>query len=231
MYITTTLPLNQEYKLKEVTVVDARTHDFLDQHGEPCWQSKNAYAMCIDAKRSCPYMVNMLFVHKLLDGAYEWGKTPESDLYAEQADFIVFLVLSGRFSDMAIQGNLGREMLALGLSAYNKNNPNTPILSVSFHNDITYRRVFGDPLLTAGMFAASDAEDLVFLFSNRCGIWVSFDSSTTDPYGSKRLLRMPASNRQAFFQTLYGMPTELYGAENSFVQHVEWCLCKQVVPQ
>ena len=36
---------------------------------------------------------------------------------------------------------------------------------------------------------------------------------------------------QAFFQTLYGMPTELYGAENSFVQHVEWCLCKQVVPQ
>ena len=72
--------------------------------------------------------------------------------------------------------------------------------------------------VNAGMFRGSDAEELLFVFSEGMphGVFISLDSSTTDPNGQSRLLRSAAPNRQAWFQAVYGMETKLYGSKNSY---------------
>ena len=126
-------------------------------------------------------------------------------------------VLSGRFSDIAIPGELGRKMLARGMELLTKST-GTTFYVVSLDHDAVYQRVFDSPWVNAGMFRGGDAEELLFVFSERMphGVFITLDSSTTDPTGQYRLLRSAAPNRQAWFQAVYGMETKLYGSKNSY---------------
>ena len=126
-------------------------------------------------------------------------------------------VRSGRFSDISIHGALGRKMLARGMELLTKST-GTTFYVVSLDHDAVYQRVFGSPWVNAGMFRGSDAEELLFVFSEGMphGVFISLDSSTTDPTGQSRLLRSAAPNRQAWFQAVYGMETKLYGSKNSY---------------
>ena len=202
-------------------VADPRTHEFLDKWMQPCWTAKNTYAAMMDALRKRGYMTNALSAHSAVDKQKEYvhGETPTSAVYDELCLYMVLLIGSGRFSDVSIQGVLGRTMLTRG----------THLLAihtgeawhcVSFDHDEVYQLLFGTEYLNAGMFHASDKEELLFFFSAGMpqGVFVSLDSSTTDPTGSKRLLRSAAANRQACFQRLYGQPTSMYGGKNSLVE-------------
>jgi hypothetical protein len=202
-------------------VADPRTHEFLDKWMQPCWTAKNTYSAMMDALRKRGYMTNALSAHSAVDKQKEYvhGETPTSAVYDELCLYMVLLIGSGRFSDVSIQGVLGRTMLTRG----------THLLAihtgeawhcVSFDHDEVYQLLFSTEYLNAGMFHASDQEELLFFFSAGMphGVFVSLDSSTTDPTGSKRLLRSAAANRQACFQRLYGQPTSTYGGKNSLVE-------------
>ena len=163
----------------------------------------------------------MLAAHTKSDNKdkYVHGSTPTSDVYDEQAIVAARLLLSGRFSDASLQGQLGREILARGLELVTEATGQS-IYCVSFDHDEVYQDVFNTEHLNAGMFHGSDDEELLFVFSEQMqhGVFVSLESSTTDPTGQYRLLRSAAPNRQAFLQTLYGKETKLYGGKNSFVE-------------
>lgn len=200
---------------------DPRVHAFMDHHGELCWQLKNTYAAWVDARRARGYMMNMMPAHTSADpqALYAHGDTPSSELYDEQALLLACLLLSGRFSDASIQGNLGREMLNRGLNLLTKCTGKT-FYTVSLDNNEVYQTAFDTKYLNAGSFRASEKEELLFVFSKSLshGVFISCDASTTDPTGQHRLLRSGAANRQAFFQVIYGLQTETYGAAGSFLE-------------
>lgn len=204
------------------TVVDPRIHDFIDQYGEPCWTAKTVFASMMDAQRGRGYVTNALPAHSSADKQKEYihGDTPTSDEYDNYSLFMVHLLRSGRFSDVSIQGKLGRDMLMRGIHLLGVDTGEHTWYCVSFDHDEVYQQVFGTEWLNAGMFHASDEEELLFFFSARMphGVFVSLDSSTTDPFGSKRLLRSALANRQAFLQRLYGKATKMYGHKDSFVE-------------
>ena len=149
------------------TVIDPRTHDFTDKHGEPCWTAKNCYAGMMDTKRPRAYVTNALVAHSSADPTkpYVHGDTPNSDVYDESCLLIVHLIRSGRFADVSIQGKLGRAMLARGIKLLTIHTGEA-WHCVSFDHDEVYQHIFGSDWLTAGMFRASDEEELLFFFSN-----------------------------------------------------------------
>ena len=165
--------------------------------------------------------MNMMTAHTSADpqALYVHGDTPSSELYDEQALLLACLLLSGRFSDAAIQGKLGREMLNRGLDLLTKCTGKT-FYTVSLDNNEVYQTAFDTKYLNAGSFRASEKEELLFVFSKSLshGVFISCDASTTDPTGQHRLLRSGAANRQAFFQVIYGLQTETYGAAGSFLE-------------
>ena len=166
-------------------------------------------------------MTNALSAHSMADKHKEYvhGDTPTSDVYDQLCLFMVHLIISGRFSDVSIQGTLGRAMLERGSHLLTLETGEA-WFCVSFDHDEVYQGVFRTEWLNAGRFHASDDEELLFIFSDSMprGVFISLDSSTTDPAGAKRLLRSAAADRQAFFQVLYGKATSLYGCKNSFVE-------------
>ena len=177
----------------------------------------------MDAQRSRGYATNALTAHSSADKMkpYVHGETPNSNVYDESCLFIVHLIRSGRFADVSIQGKLGRAMLTRGIKLLTIHTGEA-WHCVSFDHDEVYQHIFDSEWLNAGMFHASDDEELLFFFSAGMphGVFVSLDSSTTDPHGSKRVLRAPAANRQAFFQRSYGKATKLYGRKNSFSERL-----------
>lgn len=190
----------------------------MDKHGKPCWQALTHLAAEHDAEISFSWRCNSMWMHDETGQKYNHNSTPASRCKVEQGKLLVEMIgRSGRFSTWNIDGKVGRELVELGC-----NTSLDPIYCIAVDSSAIYRRVLDRPVddrfVSAGQFRANLDEELILLVSQQWphALVVSFLSSTTDPHGSKPLLRSPRTNRLVFSADLFGKRGgSLYGNDDS----------------